>query len=206
MSEAEREATGKKGAVTRIWGKLQEPEKSRLASAEKRFGLTWSELHAYKDRMAFPQLPTCMGVEELSPDISLCETQFRGLDRCLEQGMSHESPKQPYARMQICKPHWIRFAKCTKRRDELVMRSVKAWERNYYDSLDEESQKDYMDDLDTKMRYFLYAGSHTTEQQKKKRLEMNAQQMAVRQASLLNRRSADGEPQVAAASSGATPV
>eukprot|EP00927_Polykrikos_kofoidii_P032382 TRINITY_DN27605_c0_g1_i1.p1 TRINITY_DN27605_c0_g1~~TRINITY_DN27605_c0_g1_i1.p1 ORF type:complete len:201 (+),score=31.26 TRINITY_DN27605_c0_g1_i1:132-734(+) len=186
MSEAEREATGKKGAVTRIWGKLQEPEKSRLASAEKRFGLTWAELHAYKDRMAFPMLPTCMGVEELSKDISLCETTFRGLDRCLEQGMSHESPKQPYARMQICKPHWIRFAKCTKRRDELVMRSVKSWERHYYGSLDTDSQRDYLDDLDTKMRYFLYASSHTNEAQKKKRLETNAQQLAIRQASLLN--------------------
>mmetsp|Transcript_42864 Transcript_42864/g.118521 ORF Transcript_42864/g.118521 Transcript_42864/m.118521 type:complete len:203 (-) Transcript_42864:148-756(-) len=185
MAVDSREA-GTKGATQRVWGKLQEPEKSRLASAEKRFGLTWNELHAYKDKMAFPVLPVQMGVEELAKDITLCENVYRGLDRCLEQGMAYESASQPYARMQICKPHWIRFAKCTKRRDELIMRSVKKWERNYYSSLDEPSQKEYMEDIDTKMRYFLYAASRMLDLQKKKRLEMNAQHCAIRQMSLLN--------------------
>mmetsp|Transcript_23297 Transcript_23297/g.65851 ORF Transcript_23297/g.65851 Transcript_23297/m.65851 type:complete len:202 (+) Transcript_23297:97-702(+) len=185
--DGERE-TSTKGATVRVWGKQQEPEKSRLASAEKRYGLTWQELHAYKDRMLFPQLPTVMGVEELPKDISLCNTVFRGLDRCLTQMTLNENPNQPYARMQICKPHWLRFVKCVKRRDELIMRSVKGWERRYYTTLDDPSRTEYMDDIDTKMRYFLYAASHTNDGQRKSRLELNAQHCALRQASLLNPR------------------
>mmetsp|Transcript_150659 Transcript_150659/g.419956 ORF Transcript_150659/g.419956 Transcript_150659/m.419956 type:complete len:200 (-) Transcript_150659:211-810(-) len=183
---AEDERASERGSVKRVLGRLQEPEKSRLASAEKRFGLTWNELHSYKDKMLFPVLPTCMGVDELSKDISLCETVFRGLDRCLEQGMKFESPGQPYARMQICKPHWIRFNKCVKRRDELILRSVRKWERGYFSALDERSRTEYIEDIDTKMRYFLYAASHTTDDAKKKRMELNAQHCAMRQASLLN--------------------
>merc|ERR1719350_821601 len=161
MAEGLEERVSTKGATVRVLGKQQEPEKSRLASAEKRFGLTWNDLHSYKDKMLFPQLPTCMGVEELPKDISLCDTFFRGLDRCLEQGTLNENPGQPYARMQICKPHWIKFNRCVKRRDELVIRSVRKWEREYYNNLDDSSRKEYVDDIDTKMRYFLYASSHT---------------------------------------------
>uniref|UniRef100_A0A6U6JU72 Uncharacterized protein n=1 Tax=Zooxanthella nutricula TaxID=1333877 RepID=A0A6U6JU72_9DINO len=186
MAEGEQAST--KGQTTRVFGRQQEPEKSRLASAEKRFGVTWQDLHAYKDRMLFPVLPTCMGVEELPKDISLCETVFRGLDRCIVQGTLNENPGQPYARMQICKPHWIRFAKCTKRRDELIMRGIRKWEREYYGSLDDSSRTEYLEDIDTKMRYYLYAASHTNDNTKKGRLELNAQHCALRQASLLNPR------------------
>mmetsp|Transcript_100056 Transcript_100056/g.173693 ORF Transcript_100056/g.173693 Transcript_100056/m.173693 type:complete len:195 (-) Transcript_100056:35-619(-) len=178
-------AAPSKGVTKRVWGKLQEPEKSRLASAEKRFGVSWKELHAYKDKMIYPVLPTMMAVEELPKDISLCESVYRGLDRCLEQGMSYESPSQPYARMQICKPHWIRFNKCVRRRDDLILRNVKKWERSYYSTLDGASKSEYLDDLDTKMRYFLYAASHTLDEQKKKKLEVQAQHCAERQATLL---------------------
>eukprot|EP00933_Yihiella_yeosuensis_P043064 TRINITY_DN3778_c0_g4_i1.p1 TRINITY_DN3778_c0_g4~~TRINITY_DN3778_c0_g4_i1.p1 ORF type:complete len:220 (-),score=46.99 TRINITY_DN3778_c0_g4_i1:191-790(-) len=186
MAENEREQiTGERGAVKRVLGKQQEPEKARLNTAEKRHGLTWTELHAYKDRMIFPQLPTQMSVEELPKDISLCENVFRGLDRCLVKGMETEDPGQPYARMQICKPHWIRFIKCVKRRDELVLRGVKKWETQYYNALDEKSRKEYVEDIDTKMRYFMYASSHASDTQKKKRLEMNAQHCAIRHQNLL---------------------
>merc|ERR1740139_1722364 len=137
--------------------------------------------------MLFPVLPTMMHVHELKSDISLCETTFRGLDRCLENGTLNENPNSPYARMQICKPAWIRFAKCIKRRDELVLRSVKKWERSYYVNLDIPSQKEYIEDIDTKMRYFLYAASHTGEHGKKNRLELSAQHCALRQASLIKR-------------------
>lgn len=177
-----------KGAPKRIWGKVQEPEKSRLSAAEKRHGMTWNDLHGYKLLMQYPILPTQMGVDELSKDISLCDSWFRGLDRCLEEGMRTETKSQPYARMQICKPHWIRFLRCTKRRDELVMRDVKKWEHSYYSAMDEASGKEYLEDIDTKMRYFLYAASHTADAQKKKRLEMNAQHCAMRQMSLLQPR------------------
>merc|ERR1719235_1710307 len=136
--------------------------------------------------MSFPVLPTCMGVEELPGDISLCETAFRGLDRCLDQGMRTESPAQPYARMQVCKPHWIRFNKCVRRRDDLILRSVRRWESGYFSDLDEVSRSEYVEDLDTKMRYFLYAASNTQDQERKKRLEMNAQHCAIRHKSLLN--------------------
>merc|ERR1711920_774499 len=160
-----------------------------------RFGVTWNELHSYKDKMLFPVLPTCMGVDELSKDISLCETVFRGLDRCLEQGMVNENPAEPYARMQICKPHWIKFNRCVKRRDELILRSVRRWERGYCSSMDGSSFQEYLDDIDTKMRYFLYAANHTSDDAKKKRLENNAQHCALRQASLL---SMDGEDSTSA--------
>lgn len=186
-------AAPSKGVTKRVWGKLQEPEKSRLASAEKRFGVSWKELHGYKDKMIYPVLPTMMAVEELPKDISLCESWYRGLDRCLEQGMSYENPSQPYARMQICKPHWIRFNKCVRRRDDLILRSVKKWERGYYSTLDMASKSEYLDDLDTKMRYFLYAASHTLDEQKKKKLEVQAQHCAERQATLLQPTSPIGD-------------
>ncbi|CAK0839606.1 unnamed protein product [Prorocentrum cordatum] len=47
------------------------------------------------------------------------------------------------------------------------------------------SRDEYREDIDTKMRYFLYAGSHAVDLQKKKRLETNAQHCAIRQAALL---------------------
>ncbi|CAJ1446901.1 unnamed protein product [Effrenium voratum] len=121
---------GERGTVQKnVLGRQQEPEKARLNSAERRHGLTWTELHAYKDRMTFPVLPTMMAVDELPKDICLCDNVFRSLDRCIDKGIESENPATPYSRMQICKPHWIRFIKCVKRRDELVMRGVKRWER-----------------------------------------------------------------------------
>mmetsp|Transcript_36713 Transcript_36713/g.83041 ORF Transcript_36713/g.83041 Transcript_36713/m.83041 type:complete len:201 (+) Transcript_36713:108-710(+) len=196
----EDDPSSEKGATQRVWGRQQEPEKSRLASSEKRFGMSWNELHAYKDKMLFPALPTCMAVEELSQDISLCETVFRGLDRCLQQGIKHEDPKQPYARMQICKPHWIRFSKCIKRRDDLILRSVRKWERGYFGTLDDRSRTEYVEDIDTKMRYYLYAASHTSDESKKSRMELNAQHCAMRQAALLNPRGSDQQEASAGAS------
>ena len=71
----------------------------------------------------------------------------------LDEGIESENASHPYSRMTICKPHWrlvkessrslhwkpasgaslsavrIRFIKCVKRRDELVLRGVKRWER-----------------------------------------------------------------------------
>mmetsp|Transcript_25467 Transcript_25467/g.59289 ORF Transcript_25467/g.59289 Transcript_25467/m.59289 type:complete len:199 (-) Transcript_25467:223-819(-) len=174
-----------RGAVRQVLGKKQESEKSRLASHEKRFGVTWFDLHAYKDRMTYPGLPTMMASEELPKEISLCDADYRGLDRCLTQGRLHEVPSQPYARMQICKPHWIRFVKCVNRRDDLVLRAIKKWEHDYCSALDDASRQEYFDDLDTKKRYFLYAASHTSDAGKRSRLEANAQHCAIRQASLL---------------------
>ncbi|CAJ1340145.1 unnamed protein product, partial [Effrenium voratum] len=177
---------GERGTVQKnVLGRQQEPEKARLNSAERRHGLTWTELHAYKDRMTFPVLPTMMAVDELPKDICLCDNVFRSLDRCIDKGIESENPATPYSRMQICKPHWIRFIKCVKRRDELVMRGVKRWERSYYSSLDQPSQKEYLEDIDTKMRYFMYAASHSKDGEKKKRLEMNAQHCAIRHSNLL---------------------
>mmetsp|Transcript_25927 Transcript_25927/g.67996 ORF Transcript_25927/g.67996 Transcript_25927/m.67996 type:complete len:188 (-) Transcript_25927:96-659(-) len=180
---------GTKGSTVRRLGKQQEADKSKLASIEKRFGFTWKQIHSYKDMMQFPILPTCMATEEVNKDISLCESAYRGLDRCLEMGKSYENPSTPYARMQVCKPHWIKFVKCTKRRDELVMRSVKTWERHYYSSLDAPSQAEYLEDLDTKKRYFLYALSRTDDDARRDRFSLNAQHCAIRHASLLRSRS-----------------
>merc|ERR1712187_172507 len=177
-----------RGQSTRVLGKQGEAEKSRLHTAEKRHGFTWTDLHAYKDKMIYPVLPTCMGVDELDKDISLCDSQFRGLDRCLEQGMIHEKQSAPYARMQICKSHWIKFNRCVNRRDDLILRSVRKWEKTYYSSLDEESRSNYLEDIDTKMRYFLYAASHTPDSVKKERLEANAQRCAMRQSALIKPR------------------
>merc|ERR1719266_2447812 len=81
--------------------------------------------------------------------------------------MIAETASQPYARMQVCKPHWIKFNRCVKRRDELILRSVRKWESEYFSALDEPSRKEYVDDLDTKMRYFLYAASRTPDDAKK---------------------------------------
>ncbi|CAK8988466.1 unnamed protein product [Durusdinium trenchii] len=192
MAENARERdSGERGTVKRVLGRQQEPEKARLNSAEKRHGLTWTEMHAYKDRMTFPILPTMMGVEELPKDISLCDTVFRSLDRCIDKGIENENANHPYSRMTICKPHWIRFIKCVKRRDELVLRGVKRWERSYYSSLDEPSQSEYLEDISTKMRYFLYAASHTKDLEKKKRLETNAQHCAIRHSNLLKPQAED---------------
>eukprot|EP00931_Biecheleriopsis_adriatica_P115907 TRINITY_DN91650_c0_g1_i1.p1 TRINITY_DN91650_c0_g1~~TRINITY_DN91650_c0_g1_i1.p1 ORF type:complete len:201 (-),score=41.88 TRINITY_DN91650_c0_g1_i1:102-704(-) len=194
MADSERvDDAGERGMVKRVLGRQQEPEKARLNTAERRHGLSWTELHAYKDRMVFPALPTMMHVDELPKDITFCDSVFRSLDRCIDKGMESENPQAPYARMQVCKPHWIRFIKCVKRRDELIMRGVKKWERGYYSALDESSKQEYVEDIDTKMRYFLYAASHTSDLQKRKRLEMNAQHCQTRQANLLNPRQHDEE-------------
>lgn len=56
---------------------------------------------------------------------------------------------------------------------------------SYYSSLDEPSQSEYLDDISTKMRcdaapsdpwlarYFLYAASHTKDDEKRKRLSLS---------------------------------
>mmetsp|Transcript_29083 Transcript_29083/g.66902 ORF Transcript_29083/g.66902 Transcript_29083/m.66902 type:complete len:188 (+) Transcript_29083:79-642(+) len=175
-----------RGAVKQVLGKKQESEKSKLSSYEKRFGIGWFDMHSYKDKMAYPVLPTMMSMEELPQDISFCDVAYRGLDRCLVQGRLHEDPKQPYARMVDCRPHWSKFCKCVRRRDERVLRGIKEWERHYCAALDDASKEDYFEDLDTKKRYFLYAASHTADVARRRRFETNAQHCAIRQQSLLS--------------------
>mmetsp|Transcript_69332 Transcript_69332/g.129535 ORF Transcript_69332/g.129535 Transcript_69332/m.129535 type:complete len:188 (-) Transcript_69332:37-600(-) len=173
-----------RGAVKQVLGKKQESEKSKLSTYEKRFGFTWYDLHAYKDKMAYPVLPPMMSTEELPKDISFCEEPFRGLDRCIINGKTHERPTQPYARMCDCKPHWSKFVKCIRKRDDKVLKSIKEWESDYCAALDSASREEYFEDLDTKKRYFLYAASHTADPARRQRLETNAQHCAIRQASL----------------------
>lgn len=43
--------------------------------------------------------------------INMCDHAFRGLDRCMQQFLKLESYWYPYARMQICKPHFHKFDK-----------------------------------------------------------------------------------------------
>lgn len=166
------------------FGKVQVAERNTLTHAEKRYGVTWSELNAYKDKMCYPVLPPMMPPDAISRQTSLCETVFRGLDRCMEQGLRSENPSQPYARMQICKPHWIRFIKCVKRRDEEVLKDIRHWERWHVGRLEPKERERYMEDIDIKAKYFQYAAAQTTDEERRKRLELNAQHCARRQKAL----------------------
>merc|ERR1719230_1023880 len=125
-----------------------------------------------------------MPEEALNPHISLCDIPFRGLDRCMEQGVRYENPGQPYARMQICKPHWIRFNKCVARRDEEVLREIRHWEKWHVGRLEPKERDRYVEDIDVKAQYLQYAASQTTDDERKKRFEKDAMHCARRKKTL----------------------
>jgi len=138
-------------------------EKSALHTAEKKFGMTWDGLHAYKEFMTLPALPANMPRELIPQDISYCDQIFRGIDRCIEQGIRTERKNYPYERMQICKPFWIKFDKCIKRRDEKIMRSIYKWEARHMEKMAPESKVEYLEDLGRRRKYQEYAYRNTHE-------------------------------------------
>lgn len=168
------------------FGKVKVAEKSTLSSAEKRYGVTWAELHSYKDKMAYPTLPRSMPVDAFPTGIDFCDNQFRGLDRCIENGIRHESSGAPYARMHVCKPMWLRFNKCVKRRDDKVADQVLKWEAKHFMRLDAKEKVDYINDIDTKMQFMLYMAGETEDVEKTKLYNNAAQLCARRQLSLQN--------------------
>merc|ERR1711964_127357 len=107
----------------------------------------------------------------LQKDISFCETLFEQIDRCISQGQASESAGQPYARMQVCKPHWVRFSRCVKRRDKAMMNEVLKWEDNFLSRLSEEGKKNYAQELDMRHRYLEYRHDREIDFEKKQRLQ-----------------------------------
>jgi len=160
-SSTPEESEMKKGKLGYIRNKIT--EKSALHSAEKKFGMTWDGLHAYKELMTMPALPPNMPRELIPQDISFCDQIFRGIDRCIEQGIRTERVNYPYERMQICKPFWIKFDRCIKRRDEKILNSIYKWETRHMEKMASESRIEYLEDLGRRRKYQEYAYRNTQE-------------------------------------------
>jgi len=170
-AEAQKETSNTTSSDTGIMSKIglqnKVTEKSNLFSAEKKFGVTWDELHAYKEHMSLPALPINMPRELIPTNISMCEVPFKGLDRCIEQGIRTERENYPYERLQICKPFWSKFAKCFRRRDIKIIEAVQRWERDHYEKMTPEFQQEYVNDIRVRRRYQEYAFNNTDDVYKK---------------------------------------
>merc|ERR550537_238693 len=160
---------------------LQRTEKAELANIEKRYGLGWDQLHAYKEIMAFPELPRQMPVSLLhAQNFSFCEGMFDGLDRCLSQGMQNETVATPYARLQICKPHYARFARCVKRRDQYVLDEVLKWEHEFVGRLSDRGKEKYADQMDLRKAYLEYRAEREPDAQKQLRFKADLDRLRQR--------------------------
>lgn len=162
------------------------PEKTILKQAEKRFGMSWDRLHAYKTVMSFPLLPENMpaGAVLDKEDIPLCESVYKRLDRCLDQGIINECKDSPFARMQVCKSHWLNFERCVRRRDHKMVKKIFEWERGNFGDLDMKAQNEYLQDMTNKMRYIDYSMQQEPDQGIKQKLERDFMHMRLRKENL----------------------
>jgi len=169
------------------------PEKTVLKQAEKRGGLSWDRLHAYKTVMSFPLLPENMPASVVldQNDIPLCENVYKGLDRCLDQGSMNELSDSPFARLVICKAKWLNFERCVRRRDHKMIKKIFEWERNNFAYLDMKHQDEYLVDMTNKMRYIDYSMQQEPDQGEKQKLERDFMHLRLRKENLQTNLSLD---------------
>ena len=139
-----------------------------LRKMEREWNINWGELHGYRDRMQFPEIPKNMDPAIIRAEVSdMCYDFFEGVEKCLDLGRASEHPKRPFERLLGCKTHWFKFDRCVRKRDKRIMQTVTQWETEFAKKLSPHASREYLaNEVDKKVRYFQYLSDQASTQQK----------------------------------------
>eukprot|EP00386_Alphamonas_edax_P013090 GDKI01040576.1.p2 GENE.GDKI01040576.1~~GDKI01040576.1.p2 ORF type:complete len:180 (+),score=58.21 GDKI01040576.1:98-637(+) len=152
-------------------------EKNKLKTSEKTYGYTWVQLHAFREMTALPKVPESMPIELLPTNTNNCDGLSSSLERCIDKGIETERSIAPFARLHVCKPHWVRLTRCVRTRDEGVMRAVEGWEAKHVASMTGKDREAYLEDLKTRMQYLEYVNQRSTDEEELYRLSKETNQL-----------------------------
>lgn len=148
--------------------KASRTDVGELRKMERDWSLNWGEVHGYRDRMQFPEIPRNMDpevVRESVPD--LCGGFFEGIENCIDHGRSSEHPKRPFERLVGCKTQWFKFDRCVRQRDRRIMDNVTKWESDYATNLKPAALDEYLSqNIDKRVRFYQYMSDQSSTQQK----------------------------------------
>jgi hypothetical protein len=148
--------------------KASRTDVGELRKMERDWSLNWGEVHGYRDRMQFPEIPRNMDAKKIREEVSnLCLNYFDGIEKCIDHGRSSEHPKRPFERLVGCKTQWFQFDRCVRQRDKKIMDEVTRWEANYAKTLHPDAIDDYLkQNVDKRVRFFQYMSDQASTQQK----------------------------------------
>ena len=144
--------------VWRNWSqKYGRTDEQKLSRVERQHDLNWDELHAYADRMEFPECHKNAPVDRLLKSCGdTCEFRFDKIERCLEFLKSREHVSDPFARAVQCHNVWQLFNKCVRVRNKTLITESSRWECEYIQKLTPEAQIEHLEEIDRKVRYLEY--------------------------------------------------
>lgn len=145
--------------------KASRTDVGELRKMERDWSLNWGEMHGYRDRMQYPEIPRNMPSLGVS---NACDNFFDGIEKCIDHGRASEHPKRPFERMVGCKTQWFRFDRCVRNRDRRILADVTKWEANYVSShIHPGSVDEYLQtNVDKRVRFFQYMSDQASTQQK----------------------------------------
>lgn len=148
--------------------KASRTDVGELRKMERDWSLNWGEMHGYRDRMQFPEIPRSMDPSIIRSEISnLCGDFFDGIEKCIDHGRASEHPKRPFERMVGCKTQWFKFDRCIRQRDKQILDKVGKWESEYAKLLTHAAVDDYLENnIDKRVRFFQYMSDQSSTQQK----------------------------------------
>ena len=148
--------------------KASRTDVGELRKMERDWSLNWGEVHGYRDRMQFPELPRNMDPELVRDSVpDLCGGFFQGIEKCIDHGRSSEHAKRPFERLVGCKTQWFKFDRCVGQRDRRIMDKITKWESEYASKLKPAALDEYLSqNIDKRVRYYQYMSDQSSTQQK----------------------------------------
>lgn len=148
--------------------KASRTDVGELRKMERDWSLNWGEVHGYRDRMQFPEIPRNMDPLVIRSQVeNLCVDFFDGIEKCIDHGRASEHPKRPFERLAGCKPQWFKFERCIRQRDRQIMEKITKWESAYTKALTPSAADEYLAfNIDKRVRFFQYMSDQSPTQQK----------------------------------------
>jgi hypothetical protein len=139
-----------------------------LRKVERDWSLNWGEMHGYRDRMQYPELPRGMSASKIHESVqNYCTDFFHGIEKCIDHGRATEHPKRPFERMAGCKTQWFKFDRCVRQRDRRIMDAITQWESDHVSHLKPDVVPEYLEhNIDKRVRYLQYMSDQSSTQQK----------------------------------------
>ncbi len=139
-----------------------------LRKMERDWSLNWGEVHGYRDRMQYPELPRNMSADIVHASVqNYCTDFFHGIEKCIDHGRATEHPQRPFERLVGCKSQWFQFDRCIRQRDRRILDAVTKWETAHVSSLRPDVVPEYLESvIDKRVRYLQYMSDQSSTQQK----------------------------------------
>ena len=149
--------------------KTSRTDVGELRKMERDWSLNWGEVHGYRDRMQFPEVPRNMDPSILRESVpNLCGSFFDAIEKCIDHGRASEHPKRPFERLVGCKTQWFKFDRCVRQRDRRILDQVTKWESAFVKNLNSPvSVDEYLSsNIDKRVRFYQYLSDQSGTQQK----------------------------------------